>query len=169
MRPKETTMNIYDFALKMEKDGEEYYRDLASKTTDKGLQTIFNMLADEEQVHYDAILQMKNEDPNAELAETNVLSSAKNVFTEMKSDATEFNFAEDQIAMYQKAADTEKDNYKYYLEKAEEMTSDSHKEIFLKLAEEEKKHVHLLNNIVEFVSRPKQWVEDAEFSNLEDY
>lgn len=35
--------------------------------------------------------------------------------------------------------------------------------------EEEKKHYFLLDNIIEFVSRPEQWLENAEFYHLEEY
>ena len=45
-------MNVYEYAMKVEKDGERYYRDLASKTDEPGLKSILNMLADEEVKHY---------------------------------------------------------------------------------------------------------------------
>jgi len=46
---------------------------------------------------------------------------------------------------------------------------ESQRKIFLKLAGEEKKHVFLLANLVEFVSRPETWIENAEFNHLDDY
>lgn len=45
-------MNIYEYAMKAEKDGERYYRELANKTDDVGLKSILMMLADEEVKHY---------------------------------------------------------------------------------------------------------------------
>ena len=39
-------MNVYEYAMKVEKDGEKYYRDLASKTEDPGVKSILTMLAD---------------------------------------------------------------------------------------------------------------------------
>ena len=41
-------MDIYQFAMQMEKDGENYYRKLAAECGVPGLQKIFTMLADEE-------------------------------------------------------------------------------------------------------------------------
>jgi rubrerythrin len=41
-------MDIYTFAMQMEKDGEEYYRELGTKCKNEGLTKIFTMLADEE-------------------------------------------------------------------------------------------------------------------------
>ncbi|MGL1933866.1 MAG: ferritin family protein [Fibrobacterales bacterium] len=163
-------MNIYEYAMKMEKDGEAYYRDLASKTTNKGLITILTLLADEEAVHYKTLEQMKAEDPDADMANAAVLTKAKNVFESMKGgDADAFNIGSAQVDMYKKAAEIEDGAATFYEEKAAEMDNAKYKELFLQLAEEEKKHAHLLENIVEFVARPQQWVEDAEFSNIENY
>ncbi len=48
-------MDIFDYAIQMEKDGEKYYREIAGKTNNKGLATIMNMLADEEVRHIQII------------------------------------------------------------------------------------------------------------------
>ena len=45
-------MNVFDFAMKMEKDGEAFYREIAGKTKNPGLKSIFTTLADEEMEHY---------------------------------------------------------------------------------------------------------------------
>ena len=45
-------MNIYKYAMKMEKDSENYYRELVDKTEDVGLQNILKMLVNDEVKHY---------------------------------------------------------------------------------------------------------------------
>ena len=77
-------MNIYKYAMKMEKDSENYYRELANKTGDVGLRNILKMLADDEVKHYNIIQQMMKTDITAELAETNILENAKNIFIKIK-------------------------------------------------------------------------------------
>ena len=52
-------MDIYSFALQMEKDGENYYRELATKSGSEGLKKIFTMLADEEVKHFRLIEKMR--------------------------------------------------------------------------------------------------------------
>ena len=37
-------MNIYEYAMKLEKDGERFYRDLAEKIEDKGLDHVFSYI-----------------------------------------------------------------------------------------------------------------------------
>ncbi|MHC4528912.1 MAG: ferritin family protein, partial [Planctomycetota bacterium] len=75
----------------------------------------------------------------------------------------------EQIDLYRKAQDIEQNSRDFYLEKADEVKEEYQKDIFLQLAEQENKHYFLLDNIIEFVSRPKTWLENAEFVHLQDY
>ena len=160
-------MNIFDFAMEKEKFSEDYYRRLADKTSDKGLETIFNMLADEEAKHYKIVSDMK-EDVAPDLVDTTVLSDAKDVFAKMRESTQKFSFDISQTELYKKAQDIEKQSQNFYLEKAKE-AEETQKKIFLKLAEEEKKHYFLLENIIDFVSRHQTWLENAEFYHLDEY
>jgi rubrerythrin len=160
-------MNIYEYAMQMEKDGENYYRQLAQKTGNKGLKTILTMLADEEVMHYNVIENMKTSQPT--LAETALLTDAKNVFVQLQNTSESFDSDLGQIELYKKAQDIEKKSQDFYQEKAGEAEDEYQKGLFLRLANEEKKHYFLLENIIEFVSRPEQWLEDAEFNHLEEY
>jgi len=55
-------MNIYQYAMKLEKDSENYYNKLMSKTDDVGLQTILKMLVGEEVKHFSIVEQMMKTD-----------------------------------------------------------------------------------------------------------
>jgi len=160
-------VNIFEFAMQMEKDGENYYRQLAKKVNNKTIETILTMLADEEVKHYNAIEQMCTSRPK--MAETTILADAKNVFVQMKEDNKKLDIDAGQIQLYKKAQDIEKKSRDFYLEKAKEVEEDFQKDSFLKLAEEEKKHYFVLENIIQFVSRPQTWLENAEFYHLEEY
>jgi len=160
-------MDIYEYAMQMEKDGENYYRQLAQQTTNKGLKTILEMLADEEAKHYNVIENMKTAKPH--LAETTILTDAKNVFAQIQDANKTADSDSGQIELYKQAQDIEKKSRDFYLEKADEVEEKHQKDIFLRLAEEEKKHYFLLDNIIEFISRPEQWLEDAEFYHLDEY
>ena len=162
-------MNIYKYAMKMEKDGENYYRELANKTENIGLQNILKMLADEEVRHYNIIEQMMKSKASAELAETGILKKVKNIFIKIKGKNLVFNFDLPQINFYRKAQEIEEKSYKFYIEMSDKVEIESQRKVFLKLAGEEKKHMFLLENLVEFVSRPETWIENAEFNHLDDY
>jgi len=162
-------MNIYKYAMKMEKDSENYYRELANQTEDIGLQNILKMLTDEEVRHYNIIEQMMKSKASAELAETGILKKVKNIFIKIKGKNLVFNFDLPQINLYRKAQEIEEKSYKFYIEMSDKVEIESQRKVFLKLAGEEKKHMFLLENLVEFVSRPETWIENAEFNHLDDY
>jgi len=162
-------MNIYKYAMKLEKDSENYYRELVDKIEDVGLKNILKMLANDEVKHYHIIEQMMKTDVSAELAETEILENAKNIFIKIKGKNLVFDFDLPQINFYRKAQEMEEKSYKFYMEMSDKVEIESQKKIFLKLAGEEKKHMFLLENLVEFVSRPETWIENAEFNHLDDY
>ena len=162
-------MNIYDYAIKMEKDGEIFYRDQAKKTNNAALVSILNVLADSEVKHYKTLEQMKNKDKEANIADTEVLKSAKNIFSDMKDKGENLNLNADEITFYEESKEIEQKAYKFYLEKAGEVENEHYKQIFMELAEEEKKHVVLMENIIEFLSHPISWVENAEFNHMDEY
>jgi len=164
-------MNIYKFAMKMEKDSENYYSELANKTVDAGLRNILKMLANDEIEHYNIIQQMIKTDlrASAKLAKTSILKNAKNIFIKIKGKNLVFDFDLLQVDFYRKAQEIEEKSYKFYIEMSDKVKIESQKIIFLKLAGEEKKHMFLLENLVEFVSRPETWIENAEFNHLDDY
>jgi len=103
------------------------------------------------------------------MAETTILTDAKNIFAQIKESGESFDFDIKQTELYKKAQDIEEKSRDFYLEKANEVKEECQKGLFLKLAEEEKKHYFLLDNIIEFVSRPEHWLENAEFYHLEEY
>ncbi len=76
-------MNVFEFAMQMEKDGEAFYRDIAGKTKNAGLKKIFNTLADEEVVHYNTFKKL-HEKSTVQATESNIFEKAKNIFVELK-------------------------------------------------------------------------------------
>jgi rubrerythrin len=165
-------MDIYEFAMQMEIDGENYYRELAKGSDNAGLKKIFAMLADEEVKHYKIIEQLRKSTILPQVVETRILENVKNIFIEMRDtqighriDTTE------ETSAYRKAREIEEMSRNFYLEKAGEVEDDQAKLLFKQLAKEEEKHCRIMENIVEFVSRPEpgQWLENAEWHHLDPY
>lgn len=160
-------MDIYEYAMQMEKDGESYYRDLAAKTANKGIQRIFTMLADAEVIHYRIFSAMKKKEqlPSPDAQD---LTGIKNIFERLKEEDSG-SVDTSQIALYRKAQDIEKKSRDFYLEKAEESKDKSEKTTLLKIAQQEKTHYLILEKIIEFVNKPNIWLEDPEWYHLEEY
>jgi len=161
-------MDIYDYAMKMEKDGEKYYRELVQKTNMKGLKSILNMLADDEVKHY-KVIEMMKQNTQPQIVETKILTTVRNIFSQMKEKNEKFDSEVSQLELYKKALNIEEKSHDFYSQKAEEINDDSKKKIFLKLAEEEQKHYYLIDNIIDFITKPGNWAESAEFFKYDQY
>jgi len=161
-------MDIFQFVQQMEKDGEAYYRDLAEKTVDKGLKTILLGMAEDEVKHFKIFKELEKQ-ANPEYKATDILANAKNIFQEMRDSKESRNFPMDHVKAYEKALETEQKSDAFYREKAEEVDSPVAKELLVKIAEEERKHAHLLENIIDFISKPDTFLENAEFHHLEEF
>jgi len=164
---EEPKMDIFAFAIKMEKDGETFYRELAEKVHETGVKNILFMLADDEDKHAKAIEQIRSR--TRPMKETQILDKSKNVFTQMKEFGGEFEFDHGHEALYRQAMELEQKSIDFYLDRADQVKGPGQKVLFEQLAQEEKKHLLLLSGLADFVNRPKTWLENAEFTHLEDY
>lgn len=159
-------MNAYEYAMKIEKEGEVFYRKLAEEANHEGLSKIFTMLANEEVKHYKMFEKLSKNSDTVTVPTMEVFKEAKEVFSEMSKDAVAYSFEDQQIDFYRRAIKTEDKAYEQYLEQANKLTNIQHKEIYLKIAAEELKHKELLENILEYVEQPSTWLESAEFNNI---
>ena len=165
-------MDIYGFAMQMEKDGENYYRELMSTCGTVGLQRIFAMLADDEVRHYQLIEQLRAKKSEMLPGKTAILEKVKNIFVEMKDEKPDLYIdSTAETIAYRKACDIEEESIKFYLANAEKAEDVPSKTLFLQLAAEEEKHLRVMEAIVEFVSRPEpgNWLENAEWHHLQEY
>ena len=160
-------MDIFKFAIQMETDGEGYYRQLASKAVHPGIKGVLNQLADDEVKHRQAIEHIQGK--TGVFAETTVLEAAKNVFQQIQDFGGGFDLTGDEEAAYRQAMELEQKSINFYLDRLDQVDNPAQKALFEKLAKEEKKHYHLMINLVDFVASPKTWLEDAEFNRLDEY
>lgn len=169
-------MDIYTFAMQMEKDGEDYYRQLEKNCNNQGLKKIFTLLADEEVKHFNIIKQLQEKTSLPKVAGSAVLQNTKNIFEEMRAGKLVFSQGHyvdttEETNAYRKARDVEEKSRTFYLEKAEAATDNESKLLLQMLAAEEEKHCRIMDNIIEFVSRPEpgNWLENAEWHHLDAY
>ena len=162
-------MSIFEFAMKMEQDGEKFYRDLAVKTTNVGLKQIFTYLADEEVKHY-ALFKGLFEGQPTDYTSTDILAGSKNIFAQMKaSGAVDVTADVSQLEAYKQALEWEKKAYEFFEQKGAETSDPKEKKFLETIAKEERRHYRLIDTIIEFIGRPESWVENAEFNHLTDY
>jgi len=161
-------MNIFEQAVGLKQEKEEYYRGLSRKCSSSGVRKLFWMLANEEAAHRKAIEDLAAKVP-ATVAESTILADAKVAFDEIVAEGFGSVCDADQPELYRRALAYEERAEKFYLQKAQESQEEYQKGIFKKIAEEETKHRMVLQSVLDIVQRPERWLENAEWYHVEEY
>ncbi len=161
-------MDVFAFAMKMEQDGKSYYLQLAAGTAIIGLKTIFTMLAEDEQKHYDVIRNMKDNAKANPMVDSSALENAQNIFAQLIADKQSITTLAEDLDGYILAMKIEAESVSFYERTAEKEQNPAAKRLLLRIAEEEKKHYNIIENIYDFVLKPKYFLAWGEFSNLKE-
>ncbi len=163
-------MSIFEYAMKMEQDGRSFYLEHAAKAPAPELKRILLELADDEQRHFN-LFKALHDGASAEYKETEkttILATVKNVFETMKSGDKPYQFSPDARVIWEEAREIEKKAERFYRAKAVEVTSANERNILIRIADEEHRHWVTMEQVIQFLDRPKRWLDDAEWSNLEE-
>lgn len=161
-------MNIFEFAMKMELDGKAYYEKLAAETEVAGLKTILAALAVDEQKHYDTIKTIKSGSSGAIMADSTVLEQAKNLFADLSGDRNIVASLNKSLDGYAHARKIEADSVRFYEDAAEKENNPESARLLLRIADEEKKHYNIMDNLYDFTLAPQNFLAWGEFSNLKE-
>jgi len=161
-------MNVFDFAIKMELEGKDFYEKLARESRHAGLRSIFLELAADEQKHHDLFLALKNQTGREAMKDTAALELAKSVFSGLLARKETLDAAGD-LDGYRRAMKLEADSFRLYEDAAGKEQDKGVKELLLRVAAEEHKHFNILENIYDFANAPSQYLAWGEFSNLEEF
>ena len=164
-------MNIFEHAMKMEEDGRAFYLEHAEKTSVSELRKVLIELAEDELKHYNIFKAMRDEQAAEyiESEKTTILSTVKTIFEELKTEKKQLSFKSGAKSIWEDARDVEKRAEEFYREKASEVDDEKQRRILNLIADEEHRHWIAMNNVIQFLDRPQQWLENAEWSSLEDY
>ena len=155
-------MNILEFAINMELEGEKYYLKQADNVSDTVLKNIFMILAKDECNHAE-ILQKKSNNISFELSHNPLLSDTKNLFEGIKDFKSETKQIPEQLDLYREALDKEKESIDLYSKLLLEADDDESKTLYDFLLKQEKDHFLTLEELVSLLNRSNDWVEAAEF------
>lgn len=158
-------MDILEFAIQMELDGEKYYREQAEKNSTNSLHTVFSELAEEENNH-SRLLQDKKQGISFKAVPA-VRLSLQNVFDKTPDFRIDINENPGQADVYRMALEKEKQSIELYKKLLDAGGDD--KDLYEYLILQEEAHYGLLEDILKLVSRPDEWVESAEFGIREEY
>jgi rubrerythrin len=163
-------MDILDYAMKMEQEGEVYYLEQAQKIADPNVVRFLNLLAQAERKHY-AIFKSYKEGLAVEI-DNQFVQDVKTIFQQMKDSGQSFatqSGAADIVAVLTHGLEIENKTITYYAQQMGQTEDDNLKRILLDLKREEAKHYSILSDLIDYYLKPDLWNEQAEFTHLQPY
>lgn len=161
-------MNVFEFALKMEEDGKTFYEKLAAETLEPELKRIFSLLASAEEEHRKAIESLKDDIAPGN-ADSKILENVKNVFQGLLEKKNILGMLERDHDGCRRAIGLAMAGIKLYDKMAAKETNPTTAKILVMLAEEERRHLEIMENIYDFVEAPKDFLAWGESSNLREF
>lgn len=159
-------MKLFELALSLEEELQNYYRKQAELNAGKSLGKVFSLLEKEEAKHAE-ILKAYADDIILPLNESDILSEVRSVFSEMDDYKSDNNTS--QLDVYRFALEKEEESLRFYRDLQQKATDNQSKTVFNYLVKQEDTHIIIMEELVKLVNRPKEWVESAEFGLREDY
>ena len=161
-------MNIFDCAIKREEEARMCYEELAAAATEPELKNLFTILALAEQEHHNALVKMKG-DTKSSKPQFKALQEAACAFRPLLSKRDIMAKVKNDPDAYLHVVKEEEKGIGFYVELAKQAKDEGVREILLMIAEEERKHLSIIENIYAFVESPKNFLAWGEFSNLKEY
>jgi rubrerythrin len=161
-------MDVLEYAMNMELDGESYYREQAGQVKNPGAVKFFTLLADEERLHYDLFSQLR--EGKTPLLKPTFGSGARSFFENLKAEGGEFQKADAKILdVLGHGLEIENKSIKFYVSEMQKTEDAALRELLLFLKREEDKHYSFLSALIDYYMKPQLWLEQAEFSHWEEY
>lgn len=163
-------MDIFEFAMKMEQDGQEFYKKQAAATDDKELKHILETLAEEEESHYRYFKRLREKPDDIDSASvptgSRALNKVQNIFEEMSRGQDKKPFGDDVRSVWTEALRIEERAEKFYKDKADKEKDAVKKELLLKIAAVEYTHIQMIDGVLMYLKDPGSFVESAQFKNF---
>lgn len=161
-------MNVLDYAIRIEEEGLQLYERLGYDTQHPDLKRIFGLLADAERKHATELETLKQQVDPAD-TDSVMLDRA----CHLESGFKKLLASNDALHELKKDPDAfwhivraEEENIRLLEGMAAAEPHEGARTLFLKIAEDEKRHLDTIESIYEFIESPHTYLEWGEFSNL---
>jgi rubrerythrin len=161
------TMGALDLAKEIELKSKAHYIKQAEQGPGQ-LKGIFQVLANEEQHHYDLFCSIEAGKSDIELDGQELQEKAKNVFDKIARNFSRYDPIADAESAYRKAYNFEKEAISYYQTLLGVNTDPDEKKILEFIINQEKIHARLMDSLILLAQSPKIWLENAEWNHLDD-
>ena len=160
-------MDVIKFAMQMELDGVKFYEQ-AARAAPAELREIFEHLADEERRHFKFFHSLSEGQTGK--AKKNLISDSlgktKNIFVQMIEQNSQTSFSDEVHEIWRQAREIEEKAVAMYTAEAEKETDPARKELIQKIAEEERRHVYLIENVLNFLVDPQGFAASQQYASF---
>ena len=166
-------MDIIEFAMQMELDGKEFYERSAESVSEPALKEILTYLAEEEQRHYEIFKHLSGGNTRRARKELNgknsTMSTIKNVFVQLMDDDPAHDFGIDARSIWSEALKLEVSAERMYRDEANKEKNSERKNLLNSIADEERSHVYLIDNMLSFLADPQSFVVSQDYSAFKSW
>ena len=162
-------MNFLETARDLETQIQHYYQELADKCADnEGLRYILSELIMDHKQH-GSKLQLMTDDKCPELKTSESFHAALNFFRNLQKEQETFSCDIDQANMYRQAVELIERKIEFYEKAISDLNCADEQAVITEILKDEKRHKFVLENIIEIVTKPHSWLENAEFNHLDEF
>lgn len=155
-------MTGLEYAIKMEADGEKYYREQAKLNQGNSVGIACLILAKAEHKHAQ-LLRNKLNTLDYVLPDEKSFMQIKNVFNKIGDFKSDIKSTPGQLDFYRAALELEQNSITFYTTLLASVADAAEKDLFMYLIGQEKLHFTLLDSMVTMLRHADEWVESAEF------
>jgi rubrerythrin len=161
-------MNVFDFAMEIERSGRNFYRGVAEKTGTAGVRTIFSMMAEDEQEMLERFRAMKATVRTTTLQDSSILENAGNSIENILNEREALLLTSD-LEAYHYVMEVEAAICRLYEDAARREPNAEVQGLLRRIASEERRELEGLRQIYDFVNAPNEFLAWGEFSNLNEF
>jgi len=158
-------MNIIDCTIKIRKEAQANYANLSLAAADKELKRLFSLLALGEDEHIDKLMAIKAEMMSSATSDYG-LNESVCAYKPQLNPANLGKALRDDPDAYLHVMKDEEKTIEFFDRLAGSAESETMRKICLAVAEKEREHLQMIENIYSFVEEPRTYLEWGEFSNL---
>lgn len=160
-------MNVFDCAIKIEEEVKNYYQGLEAESIQPELKSLFSLLAASEEEHRVRLLRLKKS-MDREMPDLDGLDHSACSFRPLLTQRELLEETGHDPDLYRFTVKEEEQEVKFYQELASMAENEAARRGLLMLAEEERRHLSVMENIYAFVEAPRTFLAWGEFGNRQD-
>lgn len=161
-------MNVFDFAMEIERNGRKFYRNVAAKTGAAGVRTIFSMMAEDEQELLERFRAMKATVRSTTMQDSRSLETAGKVYKDVLNEREALQITDD-LEAYHYVMRVEAAICRLYEDAARREPNPEVQGLLRRIASEERRELESLRRLYDFVNAPNEFLAWGEFSNLNEF